>query len=446
MSFHNLHLFLRSAYYDYIIPVFGGRLNMGKYVLEGGKKISGEIDVNGAKNAVLPVLAATILNEGLSVIHNCPKISDLFLTNEILLELGCSVKWEGKTIIVDSKDISSCTVNEELVKKMRSSIIFLGALLGRMKQVKIPYPGGCQIGARPIDLHLKAIKKMGAFIYEEGGYINCTAKKLHGAKINLDFPSVGATENIMLAAVKASGRTIIYNAAREPEIVALQSFLNLMGAEVRGAGTETVIIDGVKNLYDTEYSVLPDRIEAGTFLTAAAITGGEVYLNNAKADIMRQTLLRLSETGCSILEEKNGIYLKAPKALRHVDIIRTQPYPGFPTDMQPQFMSLLTLAKGTSIIIETVFESRFKHVNELLKMGADISIEGRTSVIRGVNSLKGSHVYATDLRSGAALILAGLAAEGETVVYNSGYVERGYENIEEVLKSLGASINLFKDN
>lgn len=286
---------------------------------------------------------------------------------------------------------------------------------------------------------------MGATIEEENGFIICKAQKLRGTKINLNFPSVGATENIMLAAVKAEGRTTIYNAAREPEIVDLQNFLVKMGAKIRGAGTDTIFIDGVMKLNDVEYSVVPDRIEAGTFLTAAAITGGEIYLKEVRPDTMQQVLLRLIETGCSVKEEANSIYLKAPSILKPVEKIRTQPYPGFPTDMQPQIMSLLTLAKGTSIIIETVFESRYKHIVELCKMGADISFEGTTAVIKGVDKLKGAYVASCDLRGGAALILAGLAAEGETTVCNSIYVERGYEHIEYALASMGADVKLIEN-
>lgn len=413
---------------------------MGKYIINGGRRLQGEIQVNGGKNAILPIMAATILNAGLSIIHNCPRIADLFVTMEILKELGCEVKLEGKTLIVDSSNAEDCSVPEALVKKMRSSIVFLGSVLGRHHYVRVAFPGGCEIGARPIDLHLKAIKKLGAVIEEQNEFIVCKAEKLRGAKINLDFPSVGATENAMLAAVKARGRTVIYNAAREPEIEDLQIFLNKMGAKVKGAGSDTITIEGVDKLHDVEHSIVPDRIEAGTYLMAAAITGGELILNNARPDTMRQTLLRLSETGCFIREEENRIFMKAPSELKPIEMIRTQPFPGFPTDMQPQMMSLLTLAKGTSIIIETVFESRYKHIVELCRMGAEIAFEGRTAVIKGVESLKGAYVKGYDLRGGAALILAGLVAEGETTVCNSSYVERGYEHIEDVLSGLGADI------
>lgn len=415
---------------------------MGNYIIQGGERLSGQIHANGCKNAVLPIMAATILNGGKSIIHNCPLISDFYLTMEILKELGCDVILEGKTLTVDSSHADGCTIPEHQVKKMRSSILFLGSALGRFHYVEVAFPGGCEIGARPIDLHLKAVKKMGVTIREEKEYIVCHGEKLWGTKINLDFPSVGATENVMLAAVLARGRTVIYNAAREPEIEDLQKFLVAMGAKVFGAGTDTITIEGVDTLHDVEYTVMPDRIETGTFLIAAAITKGEIEIKEARPDTMRQIILRLSETGCKIQEERNWIYLKAPQYLKPIEIVRTQPFPGFPTDMQPQLMSLLTLAKGTSIIIETVFESRYKHIVELCRMGAEIAFEGRTAVIKGVDALHGAYVNGYDLRGGAALILAALAAKGESTVSNSFFVERGYEKMEQVLTGLGAKIRL----
>ncbi len=366
---------------------------------------------------------------------------DCRCTLEVLEQLGCKIKKEGRSIIIDTKGCKNADINET-VQKMRSSILFMGALLGRFQQAKIGYPGGCEIGMRPIDLHLKAFRNMGVVIEEEKGLLCCDGTKCIGKKINLDFPSVGATENCMLLAVKAKGITKIYNAACEPEIVELQTFLNQCGAKIRGAGTDCIIIEGVKVLYGTEYTVSSDRIEAGTFLCGAAITKGELELKNICPDTMRQVLLRLGEAGCLIKEQKNSIYIKAPQKIKPVSRIHTGPYPDFPTDMQPQFMSILTLAEGTSIISETVFEARFKHISELCRMGADITVEGQTAVIKGVKSLKGAYVSGKDLRCGAALILAGLAAEGETVVENACYVQRGYEQIEKVLTSLGAKISL----
>lgn len=415
---------------------------MGSYRIEGGHPVQGELQVSGSKNGVLPILAATVLIGGETILHNCPLISDFFLTLQLLKSLGCKVEQKGKSVIIDSSGITKNCVEDGIVKKMRSSIIFMGALTGRFHETKIGYPGGCEIGVRPIDLHLKAFRKMGVSIRDEKGFITCQADKLVGRKINLDFPSVGATENIMLLAVLAKGRTMIYNAACEPELVELERFLNLCGAKIHGTGTDCITIDGVEKLHGIEYDIFPDRIEAGTYLCAAAITGGEILLKRACPEAMRQILLRLTETGCEIREAKNEIYLKAPKELLPVDRIHTCPYPGFPTDMQPQMMSVLTLARGTSIISETVFEARFKHIEDLCRMGADIALESQTAVIKGVKRLHGCYVSGKDLRGGAALILAGLSAEGETIVGNSCFVERGYEKIEENLSRLGAKIRL----
>lgn len=414
---------------------------MGRYRIKGGYPLKGTITVRGSKNGILPILAGVMLTEGETVLHHCPLIADVHLTLEVLQQLGCKVKREERSIIINTKDCKNADI-DETVQKMRSSILFMGALLGRFQQAKIGYPGGCEIGMRPIDLHLKAFRNMGVIIEEEKGLLCCEGGKCIGKKINLDFPSVGATENCMLLAVKAKGVTKIYNAACEPEIVELQTFLNQCGAKIRGAGTDCIIIEGVKALYGTEYTVSSDRIEAGTFLCGAAITKGELELKNICPDTIRQVLLRLGEAGCLIKEQKNSIYIKAPQKIKPVSRIHTGPYPDFPTDMQPQFMSILTLAEGTSIISETVFEARFKHISELCRMGADITVEGQTAVIKGVKSLKGAYVSGKDLRCGAALILAGLAAEGETVVENACYVQRGYEQIEKALTSLGANISL----
>lgn len=416
---------------------------MGQYHICGGKKLNGEVAVTGSKNAVLPILAATVLNSAINCIHNCPQILDSKTMVEILRSIGCKVVYEGNTIIVDSSFANSYEVPEKPVKEMRSSIIFLGSMIGRFKKTVVTYPGGCELGPRPIDLHLKALRQMGVSIKEEQGFIICEAEKLSGSNISLDFPSVGATENIMLAAVLAEGRTIINNAAKEPEILDLQKFLIAMGAKVCGAGTGTIYIDGVKNLHEVEYTVMPDRIIAGTLLVAGAITKGEIVLNNVDVTHICSIVSKLKECGCNILENKNSLYLKAPDTLKPVDI-RTYPYPGFPTDMQPQFMTMLTLARGTSIIIETVFESRYKHIPELIRMGANISVDSRTAVVKGVVALKGASVTSMDLRGGAALILAGLATDGETTVDNSKHIERGYENIENMFNSLGAEIKFIK--
>lgn len=415
---------------------------MGSYKITGGYPICGETDVRGSKNSVLPILAATVLTGGETTLHNCPLISDFFLTLEILRSLGCIIKREGRTVTIDSSSVSDSSIENDVVQKMRSSIIFMGALVGRFREAKVGYPGGCEIGVRPIDLHLKAFREMGVTIQDEKGLFYCKADSIKGVPINLDFPSVGATQNIMLLAVKAKGQTTIYNAACEPEVAELVYFLNQCGAKIFWAGSNTLIIEGTEILHGTEYEIFSDRIEAGTLLCASAITGGEILLKKARPDSMRQVLLRLEETGCRIKESKNEIYMKAPKILRPISKLYTSPYPGFPTDMQPQFMSVLTLAKGTSIISETVFEARFKHIGDLCRMGADITIEGQTAVIKGINTLKGSYVAGKDLRGGAALIIAGLGAEGETIVENSNYVERGYEHIEKILSNLGAKIRL----
>jgi UDP-N-acetylglucosamine 1-carboxyvinyltransferase len=369
-------------------------------------------------------------------------IADTYVSIKMLEAIGCKVTTHGSTITVDSAPARMHEAPENLAKEMRSSFIFLGGLLGRFGKARISYPGGCNLGLRPIDLHKKAFRTLGARVTEEHGFITCRAKRIKGTAVNLDFPSVGATENIMLAAVGAEGTTIITNAAREPEIADLAGFLNNMGADIRGAGTGRVVISGKGRLGDVEYTVMPDRIVAGTYLTAAAITGGKIELKDVVTGHLEPILSKLEEAGCELKKMRSSVQLTAPEKLRPVVQMRTLPHPGFPTDMQPQMMALLSLAAGTSVITETVFESRTKHIPELTRMGADIilSQDGRTSVIKGVKRLEGAKVKATDLRGGAALILAGLAADGRTVITNSGYVRRGYESIERDLTQLGADI------
>ena len=419
--------------------------SLGEYHITGGRRLCGSLKVYGGKNAILPILAATVLNGDISVIHNCPRISDTFIAIDILKALGCKVIFEGDTITVDSKLADNYCVPEEFVRQMRSSIIFLGGVLGRFKQVVISFPGGCELGARPIDLHLKGIRRLGAEITEEHGFIKVQASRLEGTRINLDFPSVGATENIMLAAVLAEGVTVISNAAKEPEIVDMQNFLLAMGANVMGAGTDTITIKGVKKLHGATFAVMPDRIVAGTYLVAAAITEGRILLENAVNEHMYPITSKLSEAGCTIRTDGSRLLLEAPERLHAIERLRTGPHPGFPTDMQPQLMALLSVANGTSIVEETVFESRNKHISELMRMGANIILlqDGMTSVIKGVNELEGTSVTGRDLRGGAALILAGLAAKGKTIVTNSEFVERGYVHIEEDLRALGADISFF---
>lgn len=414
---------------------------MAAFQVYGGKELHGEIKIQGAKNAVLPVLAATVLNNGVSVIHNCPKILDVYNMLYILEAIGCSVTWEGNTLRVDASSLSDYLIPDRFVREMRSSIILLGSVLGRLKNVKISFPGGCSIGTRPIDLHLKALRKMNVEIIEAFGFIECRTAQIQGGHIVLDYPSVGATENIILAAVLSEGVTRINNAAKEPEIVELQDFLNAMGARVTGAGTDEILVEGVQTLKDIEYTIMPDRIVAGTYLAATAISGGKITLQDVSIPHLSAMISKFREMGCGVKEYKQALTIQSSGNLKSVDIIRTQPYPGFPTDMQSQIMSVLTVARGVSVIVENIFEARFKTVNELLKMGADIIVEGRTAVIKGVRNLKGAEVCATDLRGGAALVIAGLRAEGLTIIDEPIYIQRGYEDICADLKAVGANIH-----
>ena len=412
---------------------------MSSYIIEGGRKLEGEIEVSGSKNASLPILAATILNKGNTKLYNVPNIHDTKITQEILKYLGCKIKKNSDKIEINTKKVTKKEIPEHLMRQMRSTVILAGAILGRFNEVTFSYPGGCDIGSRPIDLHLAAFKKLGVNISEDSGFITCKCDKIIGTNIDLDFPSVGATENIILASVYADGTTKITNAAMEPEIVDLAKCLNKMGAKIEGAGTNVIKITGVKKLNDVSYSVMPDRIEAGTLLCAVAITGGNVKLKNVIPEHINQILAKLEQIGCEIEIEKRNIYLKAPKKLKAVDI-KTMPYPGFPTDMQPQAGVLLSLAEGTSYIHEGIWESRFQYTEELNKLGAKITVNGKTAVFEGVEKLVGCPVSACDLRAGAALIIAGIAATGTTEVSGIEYVDRGYENIVDKLQKLGACI------
>ena len=414
---------------------------MQSYIIEGGRKLEGEVEVSGSKNASLPILAATILNEGITKLYNVPEIRDTKITQEILKFLGCTVKKNKGKIEINSKNISKKEIPEHLMHQMRSTVILAGAILGRFKEVTFSYPGGCDIGARPIDLHLKSFEKLGINIVENAGFIICKCDKIVGANIDLDFPSVGATENIILASVYAEGTTNITNAAMEPEIVDLSNCLNKMGAKIEGAGTSNIKITGVKKLKDISYNIMPDRIEAGSLLCMVAATGGKINLKNVITDNISPLITKLEETGCRIAKGKNEIYLEAPKKLRAVDI-KTMPYPGFPTDMQSVFASMLTVAKGTSVVIENIFENRYKFMSELKKMGAKITIEGKTAIIKGVRKLSGAKVVSTDLRGGAALVVAGLIARGKTQITNIEYILRGYEGLDKKLRKMGANITL----
>ncbi len=414
---------------------------MSSLIVRGGNRIEGEIEVHGAKNAVLPILAATVLNGGKNVIYNCPDLRDVKITIEVLKNLGCRVNRQGKNLIVDSDNINGYTIPDELMRQMRSSIIFLGAIIARFKKAVVSMPGGCEIGNRPIDLHLKALKQLGVSIIESHGYINCTADNLKGDNIHLDFPSVGATENIMLAACMAEGVTTITNAAREPEIADLEAFLNRMGAKISGGGSNVIKIEGVKKLYGVEHTIIPDRIVAATYLSCAAATHGDIILKHSNSEHMNAMIAVLREMGCRIYDEKTRIILQSPRGrLKSVKRIVTMPYPGFPTDIQSPFMALTSVAEGTSVFVENIFENRFQHVEELIRMGADIKVDGRIAVVQGVENLSGAKVVAKELRGGAALVVGALAAEGITTIENIAYIDRGYEHIEQYLSACGANI------
>ena len=414
---------------------------MQYYIVKGGNKLEGEVFSSGSKNASLPILAASILNKGKTYLKNVPNIHDTKIMYQIMELLGVKIYQEEEYIVVDSTNIYSYEIPDNLMRQMRSSVILAGAIIGRCKKSKFSYPGGCDIGVRPIDLHLSAFKKMGINILEEDGVITCDADKIIGNTITLDFPSVGATENIILAATLSEGTTYIKNAAMEPEIVDLQNFINKMGGNVVGAGTKEIKISGVDNLKTTKYEIMPDRIEIGTLLCATAITKGNVIVKNVMIEHLIPLIYKLEEIGCEIELKDKSIHLKAKDRLNACNI-KTMPYPGFPTDMQPIIASVLGISKGTSIIIENIFENRFKYLAELKRMGAKVTIEGKTAIIKGIRKYNATSVEATDLRGEAALLIAGLNASGTTEISNIKYILRGYENIDEKLNALGANINI----
>ena len=416
---------------------------MEKLIINGGKPLHGRVRISGAKNAVLPIIAATLLGQDSpSCLEEVPALDDVHTLTEVLVQLGVKAEFnpDKNTLRVDCSNITSCEAPYDLVRKMRASFLIIGPLLARYGKAKISLPGGCAIGTRPIDLHLKGFEALGAEINIGHGFIEVNAPKgLTGARIYLDFPSVGATENIIMAACMADGQTVIENPAQEPEIIDLANYLNVMGAKIRGAGTNVIKINGVGKLVGRNYTIIPDRIEAGTYMVAAAMTKGDVYIEGAISEHLKPVIAKLKEAGVTIEENIDGIRVSCDKPIKSVDI-KTMPYPGFPTDMQAQFMAMLTVAEGSGMVTETVFENRFMHVDELKRMGAHIKVDGRTAVVEGVPSLKGGQVKATDLRAGAAMVLAGLVAEGETAIGYIHHIDRGYDNLVSKLIGLGADI------
>lgn len=410
-------------------------------VIRGGNRLDGEINLQGSKNSSLPILAATVLVDGISVIHNCPELTDVTAAIKILEHLGCKVKREGSTLIVDSRFIVADSIPDTLMREMRSSIVFLGSILGRTGQVRLSSPGGCEIGLRPIDLHISSLKAMGVRVDESRGCISCKREALcRDTVISLSFPSVGATENIILAGALGEGRTVVLNAAREPEIRDLADFLCRCGCRVEVTGQGTVIIDAVKRAHGAEHSVIPDRIAALTYMSCVTASGGDVLIKNTDTADFQTVLPFFERSGCEITDSKNKIRIKMNRRPLALGDIRTMPHPGFPTDAQAPLMAVAAVAKGTSLIVENIFEGRFKHVGELMRMGARIKLEGRVAIVNGVDCLYGTRVESPDLRGGAALIVAGLASKGVTQVCSLNHIDRGYEKIEECLKKIGADI------
>ncbi|RKD32102.1 UDP-N-acetylglucosamine 1-carboxyvinyltransferase [Thermohalobacter berrensis] len=418
---------------------------MGKIVIEGGAKLKGKVEISGFKNAAVAIIPATLLAGDKCIIENVPLIKDVYILKEIMESLGAEVELDDKGIMtVDTSTVKKCSTPYDLAKKLRASYYLLGAGLGKFKEVEVSYPGGCDIGTRPIDQHIKGFEALGAKVNIEHGLIECKAEKLTGAKIYLDVVSVGATINIMLASVLAEGTTVIENAAKEPHIVDVANFLNSMGANIRGAGTDVIKIKGVKELHGCTYSVIPDQIEAGTYMIAAAATGGDVIVDNVIPTHLEPVTAKLREIGAEVIEYGDSIRVTANKELKNANI-KTLPYPGFPTDLQQPMTAMLCKANGTSVITENIFEGRFKYVDELKRMGAKIKVEGRTAVVEGVKNLSGAKISVTDLRAGAAFIIAGLIAEGITEIYNIYHIDRGYEKIENKLMNLGAKIKRIKE-
>lgn len=424
---------------------------MSSIAVTGGEQLKGEVKIQGSKNAALPIIAATILNKGITILKNCPKILDVFHMIKVLEEIGCKATWEGNTLIVDTTSVRVCAVSEGAVRKMRSSVLFLGALLGRCHQATIAYPGGCSIGKRPIDYHLNALKKMNIaqeFLGTDEDIIHCHTDKIIGNDIFLEFPSVGATQNVILSAALSEGTTRIFNAAREPEVLELCNYLVEAGARICGKGSTFIEVEGVKKLHDVEYTLPPDRIVAGTYMTAIAAAWGEALLIDTPVRQIEAVIRILRRTGCNIETDGNNLKISCKGTLLPIELLKTQPYPGFPTDMQSQFMSILSIADGKSTIQEEIFESRYQNVDELRKMGAIINLETsrNRAIITGVKQLKGAVVEAHDLRGGAAMVIAGLAARGTTIIREATCIERGYEDICRDFTQLGANIRYCSEN
>ena len=413
---------------------------MSQLLVRGGSRLRGEAAVQGAKNSVLPILAATLLTGGQVELRNCPRLRDVDASIRILRALGCKAWWEGGSLLADTGGLNGCAISDILMREMRSSAIFLGAILARCGRAELSYPGGCELGPRPIDLHLAGLRDLGAEIDDTGGTLHCRASRLVGKELVLSLPSVGATENLMLAACGAEGVTSIANAAREPEIVDLQDFLNACGARVSGAGTSTVTVEGGRKLHGGSFTVMPDRIAAATYLCAAASAGGEIYLRGAREQHLATVTAVLREAGCRVAADAEGIACACPGRLKAVRPVRTAPYPGFPTDAQAVLMAALLRSRGATVFEENIFENRYRHVDELTRMGASIRVSGRVAVVTGVDTLYGAAVRCTDLRGGAALCVAALAAEGETCVSGTGHIDRGYEDIARDLRALGADV------
>jgi UDP-N-acetylglucosamine 1-carboxyvinyltransferase len=416
---------------------------LDKLVIRGGKRLKGVVEISGAKNAALPIIAASLLTSGLSVISRVPNLRDVHTVGRLIKHLGAEFSYEDKKAVINTRRIRILEAPYELVRTMRASVLVLGPLVARFGKAKVSLPGGCAIGARPINLHLMGLEKMGAKIELESGYVMAKAKRLKGASIYLDVPTVTGTENLMMAATLAKGRTILENAAREPEIVDLANALISMGAKIEGAGGSVIQIEGVEELRPLNYAVIPDRIEAGTFMTIAGITGGDIVIRGCRPEHLDAPIMKLKETGITFEHVKEGMRVIGPSRPKAADV-KTMVYPGFPTDMQAQFMALMSIAEGTSIINESIFENRFMHVAELRRMGANITVEGSAATVKGIKRLKGAPLMATDLRASASLVVAALAAEGETIIHRIYHLDRGYEKIEEKLPRIGAHIKRVK--